>query len=107
MTTPNNRSNPDNAATDPRAAAVQDQVKRDHDALEESARRVESSVSSTGGAVTDPAAAAKQDRVREDHDRLEESARRVEASVPPEVRDRPVQPANIGTQVSDETRRRD
>jgi len=37
-------ANPDHAATDPRAAAQQDQVKRDHDALEESSRRVESSV---------------------------------------------------------------
>jgi hypothetical protein len=40
----NHQTNPDHAATDPRAAAQQDQVKRDHDKLEESARRVEASV---------------------------------------------------------------
>jgi hypothetical protein len=68
----------------------QDQVKRDHDALEESRRRVESSVNQPS---TDREAAAKQDQVHADHERLEESARRVAASVPQDVRDTPVQPA--------------
>ena len=105
MTTPNDRRpDPDNAATDPRAAAQQDQVKRDHDALEEQARRVEASVPSNQQPATDPDAAAKQDQVRADHDRMQESARRVEASVPADVRDTPVQPANIGTQATDEAR---
>jgi hypothetical protein len=87
-------ANPDKAATDPNAAAAQEQVKRDHDRLEDSARRVEASVRNTdGGAATDPDAAAKQDRVREDRDRLQESARRIEASVSDEVRNTPVQRA--------------
>ena len=89
MTTPNNsndrgevrRANPDNAATDPNAAAKQDQVKRDHDALEASARRVDASVPGQQ-AATDPDAAAKQDQIKRDHDALEASARRVDASVP-------------------------
>jgi hypothetical protein len=42
----NHHANPDHAATDPRTAAKQEQVKRDHAALEESARRVDASVSS-------------------------------------------------------------
>lgn len=105
MTTPSNpnergtegevrQANPDNAATDRNAAAKQDQVRRDHDALEESVRRVEASVPSNQQAATDPAAAAKQDQVRADHDRLQESARRVENSVSADVRDTPVQPAD-------------
>ena len=135
MTTPNDRSrgdnssevhhaDPDHAAVDPRAAAKQDQVKADHDALEASARRVESSVSSdvsdtpirhtpvrddaprTTGlnrtnrefAATDPQAAARQDQVKADHDALEASARRVKASVPSAVRDTPIQqPANLAS----------
>jgi len=102
--------NPDHAATDPRAAAQQEQVRADHDALEEQARRVEASVpGGTGGtadpgrAATDPEAAAVQDRVRADHDRMQESARRVEASVPADVRDTPIQAANLGTQASADT----
>ncbi|MEA2488912.1 MAG: hypothetical protein QOH21_704 [Acidobacteriota bacterium] len=111
MTSPNNNNDrneggrtgevrhadPDNAAVDPRAAAQQEQVREDHDALEESARRVESSVPSNGEAATDREAAATQDRVKADHDRMQESARRVEASVPADVRDTPVQAANLGT----------
>jgi hypothetical protein len=87
---------PENAATDPRAAAQQDQIKADHEALQQSARRVESSVqgSARDTAATDPAAAALQDRTKADHDRLQESARRVESSVPADVRDTPIQPAN-------------
>jgi hypothetical protein len=96
-------ADPERAATDPRAAAQQEQVKRDHDQLEESARRVDASVASGGGAATDRDAAAKQDRVKADHDALQESARRVEASVPADVRDTPVQPANF-TQGADEAR---
>lgn len=88
-------STPRAAEVDPRAAATQDQVRADHAALEESARRVQSSVPANGEAATDRDAAAKQDQVKADHDRLEESARRVESSVPPEVRDTPVQPANV------------
>ncbi|HEX6097377.1 MAG TPA: hypothetical protein VF432_13695 [Thermoanaerobaculia bacterium] len=97
MTTPDrtHTANPDHAATDPRNAAKQDQIRADHDALQESARRVDASVSDNGGAATDRDAAAKQDRVKADHDRLEESARRVASSVPAEVRDTPVQPANL------------
>jgi hypothetical protein len=104
-----NRVNPDNAATDPRAAAQQDQVKADHDALQEQARRVEASVpGGTGGtadqrhAATDPDAAAAQDRVKADHDRMQESARRVEASVPADVRDTPIQAANLGNQATED-----
>jgi uncharacterized protein involved in exopolysaccharide biosynthesis len=89
MTTPNDRDahrpNPDNAATDPNAAAKQDQIKADHDALQDSARRVESSVPASGEAATDPTAAALQDRVKADRDRLQESARRVEQSAPADL----------------------
>ena len=89
------RHDPDHAATDPRAAAQQDQIKRDHDALEESRRRVESSTPD-GGAATDPRAAALQDRTHADHDRIQESARRVESSVSQDVRDTPVPPSHSG-----------
>lgn len=99
--------NPDNAATDPNAAAQQDQVKADKNALQEQARRVEASVPGNTldprHAATDPGAAAAQDRVKADHDQLEDSARRVEASVPAEVRDTPVQPANLGTHATEDT----
>jgi hypothetical protein len=97
MTTPNDRSrrdddvhrpNPEHAATDSNAAAKQDQVKADHAALEESARRVEASVPSDGEAATDPRAAAIQDQVRADRDELRESARRVEQSAPVDRTDR-------------------
>ena len=81
-----NTINPDNAATDVRAKAQQDQVRADHDALQESARRVEASVPSNDQPATDPVAAARQDQVRADHDRLEESARRVDATAPNSVR---------------------
>lgn len=81
-------ANPENAATDPKAAAQQEQTRRDHDAIEESARRVDESVRD---AATDPRAAAQQDQIRRDHDAMEESARRVEASVPKSVRDTPVE----------------
>jgi hypothetical protein len=39
------RTNPEHAETDPRNAAQQDQMRADHDALQQSARRVEQSVS--------------------------------------------------------------
>jgi hypothetical protein len=97
------RVNPDNAATDTDAAAVQDQIKADAQALRESARRVEASLPEDGEAATDPNAAAIQDEVRASHDELEEQARRVEASVPAAVRDTPVQPANTGTTASEDT----
>jgi hypothetical protein len=101
------RVNPDNAATDPRAAAQQDQVKADHDALEEQARRVEASIPSDvrdpNRAATDPRDAAQQAQIRADHDRLEESARRVEASVPAEVRDTPIQRADLGVEATEDT----
>ncbi|HEX7153006.1 MAG TPA: hypothetical protein VF618_16080 [Thermoanaerobaculia bacterium] len=103
-------TNPDHAATDPRAAAQQDQVKADHDALAEQARRVEASVpdnvTDPRRAATDPEAAATQDRVKADHDRMAESARRVEASVPADVRDTPIQAANLGTASEDEAQSR-
>ena len=38
------KPDPNDAATDPRDAARQEQIKRDHDALEDSRRRVERSV---------------------------------------------------------------
>lgn len=93
-------ADPANAATDPHAAAQQAQVKADHDALEESARRVESSVEGrnatfAGEAATDPAAARKQDQVKADHDALAASARRVESSVSADVRDTPVQHTDL------------
>ena len=104
---PNDRTNDRNlddtrpdVATDARAAARQEQVKADHAALEESARRVESSVGAglsttpVHEAATDPAAAAKQDQIKADRDALQESARRVESSVPADVRNTPVQQAN-------------
>ena len=101
MTTPNDRddvhrTNPDHAATDPRAAAQQDQVKRDHDLLEESARRVESSVSSDVRDTPVQPANRGADEARENADAARDSARRVESSVSSETRDTPVQPANRG-----------
>lgn len=90
------RPNPDNAATDPNAAAQQDRMRADHDALQESARRVDASAPN-GGAAIDREAADTQDRVHAEHDRMQESARRVEASVPADVRDTPIQAANLGT----------
>lgn len=116
------RANPHDAAVDAVAAAQQDQVKADHDALQESARRVDASVSedvrntpiqaahragSDGDlgknvAATDAAAVAKQEQVKADHDALEESARRVEASVTSDVRNRPIQPAGESLNASDD-----
>lgn len=104
-------ADPHDAATDPRAAAKQDQVRRDHDALQESARRVEASVSSsvrdTPVRSSDLVTSAQQEQMREDHDVLQESARRVAASVPANVRDTPVQPANLASasERSDDERR--
>lgn len=95
-------TNPNNAATDPRAAAQQDQVKADHDALQEQARRVDASVPPDGRAATDPDAAARQDQVKADHDRMQEQTRRVEASVPSDVRDTPIQAANLGNAANDD-----
>ena len=80
-------ADPNKAATDPRAAAKQEQVKRDTEALRDSARRNENT---SEQAETDPRAAELQERVHRDHDRLEESARRVESSVPADVRNTPV-----------------
>lgn len=108
------QADPAHAATDPRAAAQQEQVKADHDALEESARRVESSAGGSnarvGDAATDPAAARKQEQVKADHEALAASARRVEASVSPEVRDRPIEHTDLNaagrsTGDADEARR--
>jgi hypothetical protein len=92
------RVNPDNAATDPNAAAQQDQVKADHDALQESARRVESSVSADvrdtpvqpanlGTTATDDNAQSIRnvDDARRNADAARDSARRVEQSVPEEL----------------------
>ena len=120
------KPDPNNAAVDPSAAAQQNQVKADHDALQESARRVQSSVSSDvrdtpvqpaeraqrgrsaatehvnpDRAAPDPRAAATQDQTKADHDQLEESARRVDASVPASVRNTPVQPVKSGTNRAD------
>lgn len=76
---------------DPHAAAQQDRVKADHDAIQESARRVDASVAGTGGVSEDARAAAQQDRVRDDTEALQESARRVDASVSSDVRNTPIQ----------------
>jgi hypothetical protein len=98
---------PDNAATDPRAAAQQEQVKADKNALEEQARRVEASVPNDtrdpGAAATDPDAAAAQDRVKADHDRMQDHARRVEASVPADVRDTPIQASDAAGNATEDT----
>ena len=119
------RADPRRAATDPRAAAQQEKVKEDHDALEESARRVESSISagaegsfareSNAGnerhhadpenAAVDPAALQTQNRTKADHDALQESARRVNASVSAEVRDTPVQGTSGATGEKDDASR--
>lgn len=121
------RADPRDAATDPNAAAQQDRMKADHDALEESSRRVAASVPSevrdrpieasnldrrddagtaerveTRPAATDLDAAAQQDRIKADHDRMEASARRVEASVPAEVRDTPIGSGAGNTQASED-----
>ena len=90
-------------AVDVDAAAVQDQVRADAEALRASARRVEASVPANGEAATDPDAAAIQDQIRADHDELQESARRVEASVSAEVRNTPVQPAGDGPRATEDT----
>ena len=95
------RHDPNNAVTDRDAAAQQDQVKADRNALEEQARRVEASTPNNGPA-TDPDAAAAQDRVKADHDRLEAQTRRVEASVPADVRDTPIQRANLGNDATED-----
>lgn len=52
-------------------------------------------------AATDPRAAAQQDQIKADHEALEESARRVQSSVPAEVRDTPIQPANVDTAIDE------
>lgn len=79
-------ADPNNAATDPRAAVQQDQVKADKEALQEQARRVESSVPADARPATDPELAAAQDQVHADHDRMQEQSRRVAASTPADVR---------------------
>ena len=107
-------ADPQQAAVDAGAAAQQDQVKADRDALQESAQRVDSSIpagvrdtpvaqGNAGGAV-DSAAAALQDQVRADHDALQASARRVESSVSADVRDTPIQRADQGIGSGDENR---
>lgn len=117
---------PKPAASAPVDSASQDQVRADHDALQESARRVEASVpasvretpvqpaASAGSgadqvrnadpakAAVDRVAAARQDQVRADHDALEESARRVESSVPADVRDNPVRHSGETSRSSDD-----
>ena len=117
-------ADPNNAATDPRAAAQQDQIKADHDALQRSAERTNApstpatdpraaakqdqvravhdamqrsatrSDSRDMQPATDASAAAKQDRVKADHDALQASAQRVKSSVPADVRNTPVQPSD-------------
>jgi hypothetical protein len=88
------RVNPDNAATDPSAAAQQNQVKADHDALQEQARRVESSVppdvrdtpvqrANPGTDATEDTGrpVRNADAARDNADAARESARRVQDSV--------------------------
>lgn len=85
-------ADPDKAATDSRAAAQQEQVKEDHDALQGFARRVESSVPAdvreTPIQHTDLNAGAGDtqnsngaDAARRNADIARDSARRVEDSV--------------------------
>jgi hypothetical protein len=102
---PNTDNTRPDVATDARAAARQEQVKADHAALQDSARRVESSVHDTPvwEAATDPAAAAKQDQIKADRDALQESARRVQSSVPADVRNTPVQPSSDDLRPAAET----
>jgi hypothetical protein len=100
MTTPNDRSNDVQAATDPTAAAKQDQIKADHDRLAESARRVEASVPAgvrdtpvqpahATSATEDTAQSLRNvDAARDNADAARESARRVEQSVPEGTTDR-------------------
>lgn len=89
------RADPGQAAVDPVDAARQDQVRADHDALQESARRVEASVSSdvrnTPVQHTDAATRASEDTTeatrngdaaRANADAARDSARRVEQSLP-------------------------
>jgi hypothetical protein len=66
------------AATDPRAAAKQEQVKADRDALERSARRVEASVpSDVRETPVQPADAVRAtDEARRNADALRDSAER-------------------------------
>ena len=82
-------ADPRRAKTDPRAAAKQEQVKKDTARLKASARRT--STPETGGAkraratdpkqaATEPRAAATQERVKRDTAQLKASARRVAAS---------------------------
>ena len=90
-----NSNPPSNAATDPRAAAKQDQVKADHDALEESARRVESSVpanvrdtpiqQANTDATTTGDNTGNADDAHANAEAARESARRVEQSTPESV----------------------
>lgn len=70
------QANPNNAATDPRGAAVQKQVKRDHDRLAATARRIDSSQ----GVAEDPEAARKSDRAHRNAEAARSSAKRVQRS---------------------------
>jgi hypothetical protein len=115
------RTSPQGAEIDPAAATRQDQVRADHDAMQESARRVAASVpdsvrdnpvrqanpSGANDAATDPRAAALQDQVRKDHDALQESARRVESSISAETRDTPIQHTGTGSGDADNTEKLD
>jgi hypothetical protein len=91
MANQNDDRNAQNAATDPQAAAKQDQVKRDHDVLEESARRVEASVPShvrdtpiqpSDAAENTAQPARNADDARRNADAARDSARRVDESIP-------------------------
>jgi hypothetical protein len=83
--------NPDNAATDPRAAAQQRQIKKDHDVLVASAKRTAATASgdqrgasarrsNRNGAATDPRGAAIQKQVKRDRDSLAATARRIDST---------------------------
>lgn len=108
MSSPNDRNtgggtrpiDPENAATDPRAAAQQDQIRADHEALQEASRRVQSSVppdvrdtpiqpANFAGAIDEAQLDRDLDDARRHADQVRETARRLEESVPEEVdRDR-------------------
>ncbi len=78
--------------TDGRAGSWRGGIRADYDRLQDTGRRVDSSVPAKG-AATDLDAAAMQAQIRDDHDRMQASARRVDASIAPEVRDTPVRAA--------------
>lgn len=85
------------ATTDPAGVAVQEQVRADHDALQEQAARVAAtvpaSVRNTPIQSSDVAAEAIQEQVKADRDALQDQADRIAATVPASVRNTPIERA--------------